>query len=101
VWQHIPAAVTAARLTEVVAFGSDDVWVVGEATSVTGSAIEHAERWNGVQFNVDASVVVSPQGQLGSALVIAAAAGDPGSGALWAVGWVDRPVRQPNAIHRG
>jgi hypothetical protein len=100
VWQRIPAAVTTARLTEVVPFGPDDVWVIGEGTTPTGSAIEHAERWDGQQFTVDGSVVVSPQGQLGTALALAAAAGDPASGALWAVGWVDLPVRQPTVIHR-
>jgi hypothetical protein len=100
-WQLVPTAVAAARLTDVVALGPTNVWVVGEATTPTGEGIEHAEHWDGQQFATDASAVVSPRGELGTALVLAAAAGDPASGALWAVGWTDRPTRKPNAIHRG
>jgi hypothetical protein len=99
-WQTVPAS-GAAILTEVVPFSPTDVWVVGENAPAATNP-NHVEHWDGRQFTVDITTPAprTTNSKPVSALALAAAAGDPASGALWAVGWQGTFPRMSQAIHR-
>ncbi len=95
-----------AILTEVVPFSRTDVWVVGE-NAAGATTPNHIEHWDGKQFTVDEPGSSARLGTPGipnnrpvSALALSAAACDPASGALWAVGWQGTGQRTSRAIHR-
>jgi hypothetical protein len=95
-----------AEVTEVVPFSPTDVWALGFARTATGAEIDHIEHWDGQKFAVDPTTGLDPapsadpQGEIASATPLAGAAGDPATGALWAVGWTAGPGRVPHAIYR-
>lgn len=98
-WQVVPTTLTA-TLTDVVAFAPDDAWIFGQVTSPLG-AVDYVEHWNGTRFVPES---IMPGGtnnnHPASALSLAAASGDPASGAVWAVGWVRDSAPTTHAIHR-
>jgi hypothetical protein len=100
-WRVVPAA-SGVTLTDVVAFSPTDVWVVGQLETPAPKVRDHTEHWDGQRFTTDNTTppVVASDGKSPSAIALAAAAGDQSSGTLWAVGWVDNPMRMPHAIHR-
>jgi hypothetical protein len=100
------ATAAGAVVTEVVALSPANVWTVGFRRGSTGVRNGHVEHWNGKSFQTDNSVLIptggaDPQGEIASAIPLAGAAGDPASGAVWAVGWSNGPARTPNVIYRG
>jgi hypothetical protein len=99
------AAAAGAEVTEVVALSPANVWTVGFTRGTTGLRNGHIEHWNGKTFQTDNSVLVTggtgTQGEIASAIPLAGAAGDPASGAVWAVGWSNGPARAPNVVYRG
>lgn len=99
------ATAAGAEVTEVVALSPANVWTVGFTRSTTGLRNGHVEHWNGKTFQTDNSVLVTggtgTPGEIASAIPLAGAAGDPASGAVWAVGWSNGPARAPNVVYRG
>jgi hypothetical protein len=96
-WQAVLTA-SAATTTEVVPFTPADVWIFGQTTTQQ----DHIEHWDGTRFTSDGGVPpATGNGQPASAVALAAAAGDPATGALWAVGWTGAsPHRTPHVIYR-
>ena len=102
-WKPVPAD-GGNEVTEVVVFAPDDVWTIGYGTSPLGWQTDHVEHWDGKVFTNDPSVRNAEppsDGQPGSAIALAAGAGDPVTGSLWAVGWSEARIRAPRVIHRG
>ncbi|MDG6107291.1 hypothetical protein Daura_31015 [Dactylosporangium aurantiacum] len=103
-WQVVPSDPVAVRLTGVVAFAADDVWMTGYVSGALDAESVHIEHWDGLRFTTDAPVERDPsdpaggQGQPASGL--SAIGGEPAGRDLWAVGWDLRERMGPYAIHR-
>jgi hypothetical protein len=105
-WQQVPTA-GGSEVTALVAFAPDHVWTLGHQRLPNNARADHVEHWDGEQLTAEDTGLppVTPsagtQGELASATPIFAAAGDPASGELWAVGWSDPPAVTARVIHRG
>ena len=90
-----------ATLTSVIAFSPSDVWVFGQST-LTAAALDHVEHWDGRAFTVDLSVpqAMPAPGHPASAIALNAAAGDPQSRTMWAVGWIQGTQKAAHALYR-
>jgi hypothetical protein len=105
-WQPVPT-VGGTETNALVVFAPDNVWALGYQLLLNNAKGDHVEHWDGKKFTAEDTGLppipssASNQGELGSATPIFAAAGDPASGELWAVGWSDPPTIMPRAIHRG
>jgi hypothetical protein len=105
-WQPVPT-VGGSEVNALVAVAPGTVWTLGYQLLPNNAKGDHVEHWDGKQFTAEDTGLppipstVSNQGELGSATPIFAAAGDPASGELWAVGWSDPPTVMPRVIHRG
>jgi hypothetical protein len=105
-WRPAPAT-GGAEVLALVAFAPGNVWTLGYDLLRNRQKADHVEHWDGKRFTAEDTglppLVSSDgsQGELGSATPIFAAAGDPVSGELWAVGWSDPPAIRPRVIHRG
>jgi hypothetical protein len=104
-WSLVPASSATATLTDVVAVGPDDVWLFGHVPAPVQHQANHAEHWDGQSLTTDQTLLtvlppVAGDSKPDSALALAAAAGDPQTGVLWAVGWSQSPNFRPNAVFR-
>ncbi|MEU0560258.1 hypothetical protein [Dactylosporangium sp. NPDC006015] len=103
-WQVVPSDETATRLTGVIAFAADDVWMTGYVAGTLDAESVHVEHWDGVRFTTDQQAGRDPsspndgQGQPASGLT--AIAGDPVNRDLFAVGWSLEVHVTPYAIRR-
>lgn len=92
----------AAVLTSVVALTPTDVWVFGQSTSPSSTVLDHIEHWDGLRFTVDLTVppATADPHHPASALSLAAAAVDRGTGTMWAVGWIESTRKEAHALYR-
>ena len=103
-WQVVPSDPTAVRLTGVVAFAADDVWVTGYVAGALDAESVHIEHWDGVHFTTDQAIDPDPSAPVGGqgqpASGLSAIGGEPVGRDLWAVGWSLQVQITPYAIHR-
>jgi hypothetical protein len=105
VWRRVPVSTPTATLTDVVAFGPNDVWIVGHVVGVDLMQRDHAEHWDGRRLIADLTLrTVTPpvtgDAKPASALALAAAAGETHGGVLWGVGWSQGVNVVPHAVRR-
>jgi hypothetical protein len=88
-----------ATLTSVIAFSPSDVWVFGQS-SLTAQMLDHVEHWNGQVFSVDLTVpqAMPEPSHPASAVALNAAAADPQSRTMWAVGWIQGTQKTAHAL---
>jgi hypothetical protein len=90
-WRIVPTdGPIGTRLFGLAVLSPVDIWVVGYAVLTDGMKTEHLEHWDGLDFSVRNLRPVLPRDFPAAGLLSTARA--PGTGELWAVGWLEHPL---------